>query len=138
MNDEDTLLLVRYRLEQAETALADARFLLDSGRSAQSIINRAYYAMFYAALALLQRDGVTPTKHAGVIRLFDTGYVLKGAFPRDLSKDFHKAFELRQVSDYRITDPPSMEKAAALLNRAAQFVEAITNHLQNPTDAPGE
>jgi hypothetical protein len=41
VNDEDALLLVRYRLEQAETALGDARFLLDSGRSAQSIINRA-------------------------------------------------------------------------------------------------
>jgi uncharacterized protein (UPF0332 family) len=138
VNDEDALLLVRYRLEQAETTLADTRFLLDSGRSAQSVINRAYHAMFYAALALLQRDNVTPTKHAGVISLFDTGYVLKGTFPRDLSKDFHKAFELRQVSDYRITDPPSIEKAAALLDKAARFVGAIPNHLQKPTDAPAE
>ena len=84
-------------------------------RDPQSTIRNS---VFYAALALLQQDGQIPTKHAGVISLFDTGYVLKGTFARDLSKDFHKAFELRQVSDYRITDLPSIEKAADLLGKA--------------------
>jgi len=81
--------LIRYRLEQARTALEDAQFLLQNRRSSQSIVNRAYYAMFYAALALLQQGGNIPKKHAGVIGLFDTEYVAKGTFPRELSKDFH-------------------------------------------------
>jgi len=34
-----------------------------------------------------------------VISLFDTEFALKGIIPKDLSKDFHKAFELRQVPD---------------------------------------
>ena len=55
--------------------------------------------MFYAALALLQKVGKIPTKHTGVISLFDTEFALKGIIPKELSKDFHKAFELRQVSD---------------------------------------
>jgi uncharacterized protein (UPF0332 family) len=122
--------MVRYRLEQAQTALEDARFLLENGRSAQSIINRAYYAMFYAVLALLQQGGNVPRKHAGVISLFDREYVVRGIFPKDLSKDFHKAFQLRQVSDYYIAGPPSHEDAEDTLNRAARLVEAIRMYLK--------
>jgi uncharacterized protein len=69
-------------------ATGDAGFLLEGNRSPQSIVNRAYYAMFYAALALLETVGKVPSKHAGVISLFDTEFVLKGELPKDLSKDF--------------------------------------------------
>jgi uncharacterized protein (UPF0332 family) len=88
MKEDDIAELVRYRLEQARAALEDARFLLDGNRSPQSIVNRSYYAMFYAALALLQTTGRVPSKHSGVTSLFDTEFVLKGAFPHDLSRDF--------------------------------------------------
>jgi uncharacterized protein (UPF0332 family) len=46
-------------------------------------------------LALLQKIGKVPSKHVGVVSLFDTEFVAKGVFPRDLSKNFHRAFELR-------------------------------------------
>jgi uncharacterized protein (UPF0332 family) len=117
-------------MEQADAALNDARYLLDGNRSPQSVINRAYYAMFYAALALLQKAGIIPSKQAGVISLFDTEFVLKGVFPRELSRDFHKAFELRQVSDYRVLQSPSREKAEETWERAARFVHAVREHLR--------
>jgi uncharacterized protein (UPF0332 family) len=44
--------LVRYRLEQAGEALASAELNLTNALD-RSAINRAYYAMFYAVLALL-------------------------------------------------------------------------------------
>ncbi|MEW6680404.1 MAG: HEPN domain-containing protein [bacterium] len=65
------------------------------------MVNRAYYAMFYVALALLQKIGKVPVKHTGVISIFDTEFVLKDIFPKELSRAFHKAFELRQTSDYK-------------------------------------
>ncbi len=67
MKNEEIAILIKYRLEQAQTALNDAKFLLDGNRSPQSIVNRAYYAMFYAALALLQKLEKVPSKHTGVI-----------------------------------------------------------------------
>ncbi len=130
MKDDDRLVLVRRRLEQAQTALDDAEFLLDSGRSSQSIINRSYYAMFYAVLALLQLRGRVPSKHAGVISLFDTEYVLTGAFPKELSKDLHKAFEVRQVSDYRVVESLSADRARDSFDRAVRFVSAVSAYLQ--------
>jgi len=63
MKEDEIQILTQYRLEQARTALNDARFLLEGRRSPQSIVNRAYYAMFYAALALLQKIGKIPSKH---------------------------------------------------------------------------
>lgn len=97
MKDEEIASLVRYRVEQADAALADAKFLIDGHRSPQSIVNRAYYAMFYAVLALLQKIGKLPSKHAGVIGLFDTEFVLKGIFPRSLSQDFHNRSRVRPI-----------------------------------------
>lgn len=129
MKDDEIATLIKYRLEQAQTALNDAKFLLDGNRSPQSIVNRAYYAMFYAALALLQRIGKVPSKHTGVISLFDTEFVLKGVLNKELSKSFHKAFELRQVSDYKTFKPISKEKAEETLNNAVYFVEAVLKYL---------
>ncbi len=129
MKNEDVATLIKYRLDQAQAALDDAKYLLDGKRSPQSIVNRAYYAMFYAALALLQKSDKVPSKHTGVISLFDTEFALKGIFPKELSKDFHKAFELRQVSDYQTFRPISNEKAQEVLTNAARFVEAVKSHL---------
>lgn len=132
MNPSDVAALIQYRLEQARTALDDGKFLLEGGRSPQSIINRAYYSMFYAAIALLQKVGKTPSKHSGAISLFDTEFVAKGAFPKELSRDLHKAFEQRQASDYRTTEIPTTEKARETLEKAAAFVEAVTAYLSRP------
>lgn len=104
--------------------------MLNARRSPQSIINRSYYAMFYATLALLQNIGKAPSKHAGVISLFDTEFVIKGMFSRELSKDFHQAFELRQESDYKVMVACSPEKAQDIWERAARFVDAVVEYLQ--------
>ena len=50
MKQEETEVLISYRLEQAQTALDDAKYLLEGQRSPQGIINRSYYAIFYAPL----------------------------------------------------------------------------------------
>jgi uncharacterized protein (UPF0332 family) len=129
MKSNEISQLIRYRLEQAQVALDDAKFLLDGNRGPQSIVNRSYYAMFYAALALLQKISKIPSKHTGVISLFDTEFVLKGVFSRDLSRSFHKALELRQASDYKAIYEISPERAREVWGKAVQFVEAVTDYL---------
>ena len=129
MKKEETEILIRHRIQQAETALADAKFLKKGRRSPQSIVNRSYYAMFYAALALMQKVGKVPSKHTGVIGLFDLEFVKKGVFPKELSKDFHRAFELRQASDYKIFESYSTESAVVILNKANKFVRTVKTYL---------
>jgi len=131
MRRDEVRSLIEYRLEQARIALADAQFLFDGDRSPQSIVNRSYYAMFYAAMALMQHIGKVPSKHVGVISLFDTEFVAKGIFPKEHSMNFHRAFELRQVADYKVIEPMSKEKAKELLQKAYLFVEAIEEYSEN-------
>lgn len=129
MKEEDVRELIRRRLQQARESLDDAKFLLEGQRSHRSVANRSYYAMFYAALALLQKIGKTPHKHSGVINLFDTEFVLRGIFPKELSKNFHKAFDLRQASDYQTIEPITKEEAEETLSRASGFVNTVKEYL---------
>jgi uncharacterized protein (UPF0332 family) len=126
---EEIDILIKYRLKQAQAALDDAKYLFDGNRSPQSIVNRSYYAMFYAALALLQKISKVPSKHSGVISLFDKEFVMKGIFTKDLSKDFHKAFELRQTIDYKIIKPITLDRAKEIWNKAVYFVQHIERYL---------
>jgi len=131
LKEDDIWVLVLHRLKQAETTLEDARYLLDGHRSPQSIINRSYYAMFYAVLALLQKSGRVPSKHTGAVSLFDTEFVSKGLFSKELSRELHRAFELRQISDYKTLDSPPFEKAEEIWKKAADFIASVKEYL-NP------
>jgi uncharacterized protein (UPF0332 family) len=122
-------ILIKHRLEQAHEALDDAKYLIAGNRSPRSIVNRSYYAMFYAALALLQKISKAPSKHSGVISLFDKEFVMKGIFEKALSKDFHRAFELRQSIDYKIIKPISPDKTTDIFQKAASFVQAVEHYL---------
>lgn len=124
--------LIRYRIEQSEKAIEDARCLLSGNGSPQSIINRSYYAMFYSTLALMLCIGKTFTKHAGAISAFDKEFVHKGLLPKELSADLHRVFELRQDHDYKIISNPSVEEAEMTVNKAKRFVLAIKEYLLPP------
>ena len=121
--------LVRLRLEQARETLDDARALLAAGRTPRSVVNRAYYAMFYAVLALLQGIGKAPSKHAGVVSLFDSEFVHAGAFPKEMSRALHDAFDERHESDYDTVRTPTRDEAAGLIASAEQFVRQVTEYV---------
>ena len=94
--NEEQLALVKYRLREAEDSIEEARVLMKEGMSMRAVMNRLYYAMFYAVLALLQEKQLGTSKHSGVISLFDREFVKSGIFDKGLSKILHRAFELRQ------------------------------------------
>ena len=129
MKQKEIEILIKHRLEQAREALDDAKYLIDGNRSPQSIVNRSYYAMFYATLALLQKISKAPSKHSGVISLFDKEFVMKDIFDKSLSKDFHRAFELRQSVDYKIIKPITVGKSIEIWQKAAKFVQTIELYL---------
>lgn len=74
--------LVEHRLRQAEETLQAARELLASSHYRDSV-NRGYYAMFYAGLALLASRVLGTSKHSGLLSLF--GQHFRGVFRRGRS-----------------------------------------------------
>lgn len=128
--DKDKDILIRYRLDQARSALKDAAFLREKSDTTAGVVNRAYYAMFYAVLALLQKIEKAPRKHSGAIALFDSEFVRNGIFNKELSAFLHQAFAARQESDYHGIKQVSIENAVAMTQNASFFVQAIEAYLK--------
>ena len=63
--------LALYRLQQADESIQEATLLRNSGSSGRSVMNRIYYAMFYAILAILVFEPFSSSKHTGVISYFN-------------------------------------------------------------------
>jgi uncharacterized protein (UPF0332 family) len=125
MTDRETLL--RYRMKQAEETLADAEAMSKSQLSPRSIVNRAYYAMFYAVLGLFLKTSVTlkTSKHSGIISMFDRTFILSGKMEKKFSKSLHKMFNARQVADYKELIDVSAVEADEAIKAAREFVEEI-------------
>ena len=122
--------LIQYRLELAQEMLRDARLLKENGGSPVSIVNRAYYAVFYAALALLVTVDAEPHKHSGVLAKFDELFIREGIFPREMSRILHHAFDMRQAGDYQKSRVIAEEQAVEVLTSAEKFVKAIKQKLK--------
>ncbi len=121
--------LIQYRLESAREMLRDAQLLMENGGSPKSIVNRAYYAVFYAALALLVTADVEPGKHTGVLAKFDELFVRQGIFAKEMSRILHHAFDMRQAGDYQKSRVITSEKADEVLHSAEEFVSTIESKL---------
>lgn len=132
MTDREALLA--FRVKEAEETLADAERMLKGGLSPRSTANRAYYAMFYAVLALFLKEGITAktSKHAGVIAVFDKEFIHAGKLDTRYSKLLHKTFEARQTIDYKELVEVTVEEAAGHVKGAREFVDAVTKFIASP------
>ena len=127
--NEDLQALIEYRLTQASESLEEARVLLEGGMSFRSVMNRLYYAMFYAVLALLHKRRLGTSKHTGAISLFDREFIKSGLFDKELSKALHRAFELRQRGDYLAQTEVQKEDVDEMFPKAINFVNQMRQYL---------
>ena len=119
------------RLQQAEESLDEAKYLFDGRKSPRSVINRAYYAMFYSILALFIFEKYGSSKHSGVLSYFNSRFVKTGLIEKDLGRAVNKAFDLRQRGDYREAVDLRREMVEPFLDQARKFIDAVKNHLTN-------
>ena len=122
--------LLRFRMEQAYETLREAKILLRES-ALRGAVNRAYYAMFYALMAVLATKRLGASKHSGALALFDRQFVKPGLFTRDLSRSLHLAFERRQMNDYGEMVPTTSQMAEEALADAEAFLAAIDSYLQS-------
>lgn len=130
MTDNQQDKLINYRLQQAHETLAEADTLFEKSFW-RGVINRSYYAMFYAVLALaILRQQVT-SKHSGVIAFFDREFVKTNIFSQDLSRAFHLAFDQRQTNDYGEIFTVSEEEARQAIENSRNFIASIESFLRS-------
>ena len=126
---KELLELIKYRLKEADDSIKEAEVLLREGMSMRAVMNRLYYAMFYAVLALLQEKELGTSKHSSAVSLFDREFIKTGIFDNELSKTLHRAFELRQKGDYMEQAEVSKTDVDEMLPKTKDFVNKVNGYL---------
>jgi uncharacterized protein (UPF0332 family) len=121
--------LFRYRLSRAHEVLEDAELMLNRSRLT-SATNRTYYAMFYAAIALLATRDLSSSRHSGVIALLNDHFVRAGVFPAELAAQLARAFDLRDRTDYDDYVQPEADAVREMFENARRFVAAVEGIIQ--------
>jgi len=117
-------------IRRAESALQEAQALLDAGFPPASI-TRSYYAMFYAARALLSSKEVSPKSHGGTLQKLGELFVKPGLLSAEQTAAMGAAMELRQQADYSVSASALDDtKAQEVLAAAGTFVEAARDLLR--------
>lgn len=128
---EPTKDYVRKCLEIAQEYLKDSWKLLELRRF-RSAVDRAYYAMFYAAKAILASKGLVPPKtHKGLRELFGKEIILKGLIEKDLGRDLTRAFQLRQASTYEVYARFEEDATREIVEKAEKFVNKIKEYIKS-------
>jgi uncharacterized protein (UPF0332 family) len=112
----------REMLEVASHNLADGFY--------GSAINRAYYAVFYAANALLATQGLARSKHSGVIAAFREHFVKTGLVEIEFGDIYGRVMDDRHVGDYDVDASITPDRARTDLDDAQRFVDRVDRYLQ--------
>jgi uncharacterized protein (UPF0332 family) len=130
IDKEKQVLLARYRLDQAKESIDEAEYLYSGNKSPRSVMNRVYYAMYYAVLALIIFEKFISAKHTGVLSFFNKHFIKEGVFPIEMGRWINKAFELRQTGDYREYVQLTREEVEPYLGFAKCFVKKVEEFLE--------
>ncbi len=117
MKDE-TAKLVR----KAERALHAAELLFGEG-DLESAASRAYYAMFYAAEALLLERSMSFRKHSGVHAAFGERFAKTGLVDSKFHRWLLDAFDRRIQADYGVDILLTGEDLTAMIGQAHDFLD---------------
>lgn len=115
-------------IKKAQRYLKSAQLLLED-KDYESSVSRTYYAMFYAAQAVLLTKNLSFSSHKGVISAFGEHFVKTGTFPKEMGRELNRAFEKRQIGDYEYTFVVSNEDAEQMLQSGKEFVNNIARWL---------
>jgi uncharacterized protein (UPF0332 family) len=116
-------------LHKSERALRVAGRLLADG-DMDFAAGRAYYAMFYAAEALLFEQGLTFSKHAGVHAAFGEHFAKTGLLDAKYHRYLLDAFSKRLQGDSGFEAAPTAEETRELVAQAAEFLAVARTHLE--------
>ncbi len=116
-------------LDRAETYIRSAELLLHE-KDYDSSVSRSYYAMFFAAEAVLMHNSINFSSHKSVISLFGKHFVKTGIFKPKMGRILRRAYERRLVGDYSFSPQVGDEEAEEALGWAQEFVSNIKGYLK--------
>jgi len=127
--DESTKKEVYLYIEHAEESLEVAQLDFENNFFTAAV-NRSYYAIFYAANALLATQKLARSRHSGVLTAFRLYFIKTGLLPVELSEIYGQVMEDRHEGDYEILTVISQDDVAVDMQQARYFVDVVKSWLR--------
>ena len=124
LTDEQRINIVRYRMESAESTLAEVETHRANGFY-NTAVNRLYYACYYAATAILIANGIEVKSHDGVRMNLGKHIVQEGILSPELGRYFSRLFSKRSTGDYDDFFNHNIETVDELIPDSRLFVKTI-------------
>ena len=115
-------------LNKALRAIHAAETLLHGG-DADFASGRAYYAMFYAAEALLNEKGLRFRKHGGVHGAFGEHFIKNSQLDPKYHQWILDAFDKRVQGDYGVEAVVTDEEVVRMIEQAREFFQEARRFL---------
>lgn len=116
-------------VRKAKESLQAARILVEQGYG-DFAVSRAYYSMFYVAQAFLLQDGLTFSRHAGVIAAFGQHFAKTKRVPPTYHRYLIEAAASRNIGDYDTGSGVSVDDAIRQIERAEEFIGLAVDTLE--------
>ena len=124
--------VVDYRLEKSKAALEDADFLYANQKYNLSA-NRLYYALYYAASALLISREIPTKTHSGLITQIHLQLVKTNILSQDDGKLMKVMFDMRHEGDYEDFIDIQKEDIDEYAPKVKQLVERLVSLTNKPS-----
>lgn len=119
---------IKYRFKRSKETFEEAQILAKEERW-NAVINRLYYASFYAVIALLLKHSIETQSHDGARTQFGLNFIKTGIIDVEFGKLFSKLFDYRQKGDYGDLFDFDEELTRPLLEKVRLFIETIEKNL---------
>lgn len=121
---------VQRLLEKADHALEVAEALEREGYI-QDASSRIYYAMFYAAQALLKSENIEVRKHSAVEAAVGYQFAKTGRIDPKYHRLLINARKIREVVDYDIQEEMTDQRAVLKVEDGREFVSVVKGIIQS-------
>lgn len=121
---------VQRLLEKADHALEVAEALEREG-FIQDASSRIYYAMFYAAQALLKSENIEVVKHSAVESALGYHFAKTGRIDPKYHRLLINARKIREVIDYDIQEEMIDQTAVLKIEDGREFVSVVKGIIEN-------
>lgn len=115
---------IQYRIQKSTDTISEIEIHIQNGFW-NTAINRMYYACFYAVSALLLKQGIQTSSHAGVRQQFGQLFAKTEIIDRQLARHYTDLFEKRHKGDYNDFFDYDEETVRRLLPLTKKFIEKI-------------
>lgn len=112
-------------LRKSQKYLRSAAVLLEM-EDYDSTVSRAYFAMFYAAQALVKRRGIRLAAGQSLRDAFVAHFVETGTLPPRAAQALEEGFRMMELGDFAHTFGVSGPQAEAMLAEAEAFVNSVS------------